>query len=280
MSDISSAYSGNIEHKADDLAFLSKASKIAGSNALILDLGSGFHCQAAKFFSSPNRQICCIEVDELALRSAMAALSKNTTDGILADITRIHDVFRPGLFDFISCFYSLQHVSKPLDCIEHLVTLGNNVAVSVLLDHDGEGNPLPQFLKSCYSSFLTPGAIGSVLEAKGWQHVSWSRNLVYVESNEFPCAREYVIGRRQIPKKRAFAQALRDEIDDDAGEMVATRNRPKEGKGTLEFFSSGSTLFELCAPFIACALSSWASIVIRYTVSNIIHTLAKSIKHL
>ena len=250
MSGISSAYSGNIEHKADDLAFLSKASKIAGPGpALILDLGSGFHCQAAKFFSSPNRQICCIEVDESALRSAMAALSQNT-DGILADITRIHEIFRPGLFDFISCFYSLQHVSKPLDCIENLMTLGNNVAVSVLLDHDGEGNPLPQFLKSCYKSFLRPGAIGSVMEAQGWQHVAWSRNMVYVESNEFPCAREYVIGRRQNPKKRAFAQALRDEIDDDAGERLTSRNRTKEGKGTLELFELCSLLALLCSNFV------------------------------
>ena len=204
----STAYSGSIADKAADVAFLSEASDSAGACALILDLGSGFECQAARFLSSSRRRICCLDVNEAALKTAMLKMGP-CADGVLADMTGIHRAFRPGMFDLICCFYSLQHISQPSDCIRSLMVLSNRncIALSVLLDRDVDGHPLPQPLKSCYKSFLGLGELGKAFEAEGWKHFSWSRNEVYVESNEFPCQREYVIGRGSHFKRSILPDA-------------------------------------------------------------------------
>lgn len=191
----SSAYSGGIEHKAQDVDFLTKVLEVGGST-LILDLGSGPHCQAAQFLSSTRRRICCLETDESALKTAMRVMGPRA-DGVLADMTQIDRTFRHGIFDLVCCFYSVQHISQPLDWVKRLVALTNKntIAMSVFLDRDSDGHPLPQLLKSCYRSFLAPGDLGKALEAEGYRIQSWRRNVVYIESNEFPCEREYVIAR-------------------------------------------------------------------------------------
>eukprot|EP00438_Fugacium_kawagutii_P010644 Skav210563 [mRNA] locus=scaffold2317:130829:131518:+ [translate_table: standard] len=194
---LSSAYSGGIEHKAQDVDFLTKVlASLGDRSTLILDLGSGPHCQAAQFLSSRDRRICCLEMDKSALKSAMHVMGSRA-DGVLADMTQIDRTFRHGIFDLVCCFYSAQHLSQPLDWVKRLVTLTNKntIAMSVFLDRDADGHPLPQLLKSCYRSFLAPGDLGKALEAEGYRIKSWRRNVVYIESNEFPCEREYVIAR-------------------------------------------------------------------------------------
>ena len=200
VSSASTAYSGNIEDKPEDLNFLSKVSDSAGDCSLMLDVGSGPNCQAARFLSSTRRRICCIEVNRSALSSALLTAGP-CADGVMADMTQMHRVFRHGIFDLVCCFYSLQHISQPFDCLRNLLTLTNGkaVAISAFLDRDDD-HPLPPLLKSCYKSFLKPGEVGKVLKAEGWRHFSWIRNEVYVESNEFPCQREYVIGRRSLKR--------------------------------------------------------------------------------
>ena len=195
MTGLSTPFSGKIEAKAEDHAFLSTAAEAAGDCALVLDVGSGPHCQAASFLASTRRRICCIDVEVSALRSAMNTLGP-LADGVLADMSR-PNVFRNGVFDLVSGFYSLQHVPEPENCLKSLVALSNgrSIAISVLLDRCQDGCPLPAFLKSCYQSFLQPGDLGHFLQASGCEHISWLRHEIYVEEHEFPCAREYTIGR-------------------------------------------------------------------------------------
>lgn len=100
-----SAFLVPLDSKPKDFEFLRAVEKGLG-----LDLGTG-DGQAARFLAP---YVCCVDLD----REALSKLLKEVAgvDGIQADMRRM-DIWRPGCFDFISCFYSLQQLREPVSSL-------------------------------------------------------------------------------------------------------------------------------------------------------------------
>lgn len=96
-------FSGSLDQKPEDRAFLSTIVTQCPANALVLDVGSGPQAQAARFLASPRRRVCCVDIDAAALRSA-AMLLGPLADGVQADMSDLGRIFRSEMFDLVVGF--------------------------------------------------------------------------------------------------------------------------------------------------------------------------------
>ncbi|CAK9114150.1 Carboxypeptidase A5 [Durusdinium trenchii] len=132
-------FSGSLDQKPEDRAFLSTIVTQCPANALVLDVGSGPQAQAARFLASPRRRVCCVDIDAAALRSA-AMLLGPLADGVQADMSDLGRIFRSEMFDLVVGFYSLQHHSDPVALVRSMVPSSRRcLAFSVLLDCAEDG---------------------------------------------------------------------------------------------------------------------------------------------
>ena len=128
--------------------------------------------------------------------------------------------FSAGVFDLVSCFYSLQHAAVPLAVAKEMVTITSPscpVAVAALADAVPDPDPsrlplqpLPGPLRHCYKSFLPIGVLSESFQTWNCQlERSWVRTHVYQEANEFPCCREYTVVRKSN-RKRSLCRVSKD----------------------------------------------------------------------
>ena len=107
----STAFSGRIESKEEDVGFLEAALTHAPGMPLVLDVGSGSDCQAARWLQGRRASfLCCVDISPESLKLARA---RAKLDLLRADFGQLGAIFRPDVFDLVSCFYSLQHASAP-----------------------------------------------------------------------------------------------------------------------------------------------------------------------
>eukprot|EP00931_Biecheleriopsis_adriatica_P122746 TRINITY_DN97774_c0_g1_i1.p1 TRINITY_DN97774_c0_g1~~TRINITY_DN97774_c0_g1_i1.p1 ORF type:complete len:234 (-),score=50.12 TRINITY_DN97774_c0_g1_i1:45-725(-) len=219
-SGFSTPYSGALDAKPADLAFMQQAS--ATFPKLVLDVGCGPDVQAASFLSGRKRPcapiLFCLDVHRRAVEQGAAKLGPRA-EGIVADMCHLRRVLRDGVFDLVLCFYALQHTHAPLQACSSFVELtspGGAVAVAALCDQmasvaaDGEGEPqkLPPPLFNCYKSWLEPGVLSQEFRKRDCR-LQWAsaRHEAHAEIGEFPCVRNYAVA--VIPKVDDGAEEAR-----------------------------------------------------------------------
>lgn len=208
LNNFQSPFAGDVQNKPQDVEFCRRVG--AGNPQLVLDVGCGPHCQA----SCHLRSLCspfvlCTDVNMETVEQGKSKLQSGA-DGVVANMEHLPLIFRPGVFDVVLCFYSLQHTRSPTRTALGFATLpspGGAVAVAAMCDQcrtaNGGVDKLPDFLLSCYKSFLAPRVLPSLLESAGLE-ADWcrEREQIYETEGEFPCLREYVVARKPVARVR------------------------------------------------------------------------------
>lgn len=214
------AFSGPVEAKESDIDFLQIALDCAPGMPLVLDVGCGSDCQCARWLQQKRTLfLCCLDMSTESLKKASTRMGSKT-DFVRADFRQLGAIFRPRIFDMVSCFYSMQHAAAPLAVAKEMVTItapSCPVAVAALADAVPDPDPsrlplhpLPSPLRHCYKSFLPIGVLSESFQTWDCQlERSWVRTHVYQEANEFPCSREYTVVRKSN-RKRRFCRVSKD----------------------------------------------------------------------